>query len=133
MIITRTMIIRSSEARVSQASKVELLGTSILRDWNLAAVRSHSGNHLIIDVVKSLEFKLRNLETGSGWSKEDGLEDELELLWIHTHILETIHSMQTILIMTSCFTELVRSEVILVWFRLANRVNFFASFNLVSL
>ena len=136
IVVARALIAGSAGARgkgrASGDITIEQIGADILRSWNLEDVRSSSGNHLLVDLIKSLQSKLQNLGTGSGWFKEDGFMEELELLWSRTHVLEMIHSMETILALTSSFSELNRSDVVLAWFQFTNSVDFLASFDLVS-
>ena len=137
LIIAHTLIKGPSKTKgkssISARMIIELVGANILRSWNLDDVRSGSGKNFFIDAVGSLKSKLQSLSTGSGWFKDDGGEDELELLWIRSHILEMIHFMQTILILTSSMKALNRSDVVLAWFQFTNSVDFLAAFDLVSL
>ncbi len=106
------------------------LGAEVLSAWDFDQLANR--NRLVIDGVESLRSRHRGLAKGSGWFQDEGAQEDIELAWTRSQILEMIHVMQIILNLIESTSALVQSPAILSWFRLMKELNFFESVQPVS-
>lgn len=130
---------KGSHSRSREGSGwVAEIGKSILASWNVTdtakgkEVPKGSGKHFLVDAVAALQSRLNSLESGSGWYRDEGAREEVEEAWITNQILEMIHIMQIMIDLLSSFFPLLRSDVVLAWFRFVSRYGFMDQFELVS-
>lgn len=114
------------------------IGRSILASWNVTEtakgkeVAKGSGKHFLINAIAALQSRLDSLERGSGWYRDEGLREEVEEAWSTNQILEMVHVMQIIIDLLTGFSPLMRSDVVLAWFRFVGKYGFMDQFELVS-
>lgn len=127
-------IIRENEGQNSQGKQrsnwLKNIGRDILSAWLLD--HSRSRKHIIVDAVDTLRSKCESLAKGSGWLQDEGPQEDVELAWIRSQILEMIHIMQITLNIIMSTSALLNSVTVLSWFRLMRELSFFKSVELVS-
>lgn len=111
---------------------IEEVGNKVLKHWNLDGHVEDSKKNFIVWAVDALEARIKNLETGSGWFREDGPSEDIETAWAKNQILEIIHIMQTILTLLHSSAKLTRTDALIAWFRFVHKYKFFQGFDLVS-
>lgn len=90
-----------------------------------------SGNW-VLQCIAAIRKNIENIENGSGWYKDDGGREELELDWASNQIIEATHTMEIIFQVIDCLPTIPSSDVALEWFRFAHACSFFDQFHLVS-
>ena len=108
------------------------IGKAILVDWNADGVSPKSGKNQIVIAVDALQARATDLEQGSGWFKDEGLQEDIEAAFANSLILEMIHIMEIVLVMLDSSTKITRTDAFLSWFRFMNRYSFFELFEPVS-
>lgn len=111
---------------------IEEVGNKVLEHWNLDGHVEDSKKNFIVWAVDALESRIKNLETGSGWFREEGPSEKIETAWVRNQILEIIHIMQTILTLLHSSSKLTRTDALIAWFRFVHKYKFFQGFDLVS-
>lgn len=123
---------RPKDKAVASLDWVQEIGDAILADWKADSVSSKGGKNHIVSAVDALQTRATGLEQGTGWFKDQGLQEDMEAAWASNQILEMIHIMGTILVLLDSSTKLTRSDAFLSWFRFMNRYAFFEVFEPVS-
>ncbi|KUJ15390.1 nucleoporin-like protein [Mollisia scopiformis] len=85
---------------------------------------------LIIKAIATIESNVKSIENGSGWSDECEGGDELEMDWLQTKIIETIHIMELIWTLMIYVVDCPSSDIILAWFHLQQACKFFSTFEM---
>ena len=116
---------------MGKAGWVEEVGNRVSKHWNLDGHVEGSNKNFVVSAVDALEARIKNLEDGSGWFKEEGSPENIEAAWGTNQILEMIHIMQTILTLLDSATKLTRTDALMAWFRFVHKCTFFQSFELV--
>jgi nuclear pore complex protein Nup188 len=86
----------------------------------------------LLDSIRSLKAKFSSLENGSGWFKEEGGREDLEIEWLSNNIVEAVHTMEIIFQIVDNQGLIPSSEVVLEWFRFVSMFGFFDQFETVS-
>lgn len=115
-----------------KAGWVEEVGSTVSTHWNLDGYVGDRNENFIVWAVDALESRMKNLENGSGWFREEGPLENIETAWVRNQVLEIIHIMQTILTLLDSSANLIRTDALIAWFRFVNRHSFFQGFDLVS-
>ncbi len=123
---------RSKDKPVARLDWVKEIGDTILADWKVDGISSRSGKNHIVSAVDALQNRATGLEEGTGWFKDQGLQEDIEAAWASNQILEMIHIMETILVLLDSSTKLTRSDAFLSWFRFMDKYAFFEVFEPVS-
>ena len=110
---------------------VEDVGSSILEAWNPEGVQSRTGRNWYVEAVAALELRIQDLERGSQWSQDDDNLSKLDEAWCKTQILEMIHIMQVIVLLSDSSRTFMRSDAVLAWFRFVGTYGFFDQFETV--
>ncbi|KAE8452536.1 hypothetical protein EG329_000439 [Mollisiaceae sp. DMI_Dod_QoI] len=93
-------------------------------------INSGSEPELILKGIAAIEANVRKLETGTSWSEEcDGGED-IEMEWLQNQIIESIHVMELVWLLTIYVEDCPPSMVVLAWFRLQQSCKFFSAFEM---
>ena len=111
---------------------LENTGRTILQSWIQGGTESSVSTSWLITAITALKKRLEALDKGSGCFKEDGREEELEIIWSENQFIEMIHIMQLVFSLVQSNPDVPKSDVILEWFRFMHQCNFFESFQLVS-
>jgi nuclear pore complex protein Nup188 len=106
------------------------IGADVLSAWSSGQLANC--NHLVIDAVDTLRTRHKSIATGSGWFRDEGTQEDIELAWTRSQLLEMIHIMQITLNLIQSSSVLVKSPTILSWFRLMKESIFFESVQPVS-
>ena len=111
---------------------VREVGANVLSSWNLDDSRKGDRKHPVIEAVDALRARLESMGKGSGWLQDEGVQEEIELAWARSQILEMIHIMQITLNLLESTVDLVKSSAILSWFRLMKDSEFYDNVQLVG-
>ena len=125
----------SSVPEIQKKDKMSWLrevGASVLSTWNLDDATRGKSKHPIIEAVDALRTRLEGMTQGSGWLQDEGAQEDIELAWARSQVLEMIHIMQIVFHLLEASTDLVRSSAILSWFRLMKDCEFYDNVQLVS-
>lgn len=109
------------------------IGAEVLSAWNFNHPSKSSQKHPIISAVDTLRSRLEVMAQGSGWLQGEDPQEDIELAWLRSQILEMIHVMQITLNLVEASSGLVESPAVLAWFRLMKESNFYESVQPVSL
>jgi len=101
------------------------LGHDILLAWNIHGNVRDTKRNFFICAIEAIDIRLQSLEHGSGWLKDEGSRDELEMAFARNQVLEMIHTMQIMLMLLESSTRVPRSDACLKWFRLMATFGFF--------
>ncbi len=111
---------------------LEEVGVNILSSWNFGGETKGDRRHPVIEAVAALRSRLESMTHGSGWLQDEGVQDDIELAWARSQILEMIHIMQITFNLLKSVADLVKSSAILSWFRLMHDCEFCEGVQLVS-
>lgn len=107
---------------------VAKLGHDILSAWNIHGNVRDTKKNFFIGAVEAIDTRLKSLEYGSGWPRDEDSHQELEMAFARNQILEMIHTMQIMLMLLESSTKISRSDACLKWFRLMATFGFFEDF-----
>lgn len=107
-------------------------GANVLPSWNSGGVSQAKQKHAVLEAVDALRARLEGVSKGCGWLQDEDRQEDIEVAWARSQILEMIHIMQIILHLLDSSTELYEPSVILPWFRLMKDYEFYDSMQLVS-
>ena len=107
---------------------LEDIGHSILSTWELGIGERANGMSFIVGAVGAVRSRLRALERGSGWDQEEEMQEEVDIAWARTQILELIHIMQILVNLLQSTSQMMTSSEVLAWYKLMNEVAFFEGF-----
>ena len=124
----------SQEHHISNESNWLIeVGNNVLSSWMIDDATRGGRKHPIIAAVDALRVRLEGMSKGSGWLQDEGVQEDVELAWARSQVLEMIHIMQISLDLLQSSANLVKSSAILSWFRLMRDCEFFDNVQLVSL
>ena len=115
-----------------RSSWLEEVGESILSAWSLQEPLKGTPQNLVVNAVDALRSRLHALENGSGWLLDEDIQEEIELAWARSQLVESIHIMRIVLNLLESSSKLMNAPAILPWFKLMNECGFFESLQLVS-
>jgi nuclear pore complex protein Nup188 len=82
----------------------------------------------LTESIRSLRDKFKGLDKGSGWLKEEGGREVLEIDWLCNILVEAIHTMEITIRILDKQNRIPSSDVVLDWFRFASTYGFFDQF-----
>jgi nuclear pore complex protein Nup188 len=82
----------------------------------------------LIDSIRSLRDKFKELEKGSGWLKEAGSREDLELDWLCNILVEAVSTMEITIRILDKQNHIPSSDAVLDWFGFASTYGFFDQF-----
>ena len=82
---------------------------------------------------QGIEINIKKIESGSGWSLEDGGREEIEIKWVSTQITEATYAMEMIFQTLDSSPLITSSVLVLSWFRLFQGCGFFGNFEMVNI
>ena len=121
----------SQDAKGKSADRsgwIAKLGHDILSTWNIHGNVRDTSKNFFIDAIEAISTRIQVLESGSGWFKDEGSQEELEMNFARNQVLEIIHAMQIMLVLLESSRKISRSDVCLGWFRFMATCGFFESF-----
>lgn len=124
---------REKERAAESLSWIENLGNGILSMWAIPDQSKPADKDFFVGAVEAVQSRIQGLETGSGWLKDEGLREELDLAWARNQLLEIIYVLQIMLKLLESKTDLARSDAFLAWFRFVGTCGFFENFEPVRL
>ncbi|CAF9902868.1 MAG: hypothetical protein HETSPECPRED_000039 [Heterodermia speciosa] len=104
------------------------LGNAILSIWNIQELSKNTRRNFFVSAAAALQTRVDSLEKGSGWFKGEEFQEELELVWAESQLLEMTNILQLMLILLESTTDLPRSDAFLAWFRFMGTFAFFETF-----
>ena len=108
------------------------VGNVILAEWKLDGLVKENDKHFTIHAIRHLTLRCRNIQRGSGWSRDGPSWEQVEQAWGEHQVLEMLHIMQLLLTLLLSSTKLTRSDTVLAWFRLMKEYSFFEDFESVG-
>lgn len=107
---------------------LEEVGATILSQWKIDAGGKSSHKNFVVDAVDSLRSRLKAMTGGSGWLQDEGAQEDIEVAWLKSQVVEIIHIMQILLNLVESCSSLTESPAILAWYRLMGECGFFEDF-----
>ena len=104
------------------------LGHTLITKWNIDGVSEAYSRVLFIAGIEALRTRLVRMEGGCDWVEDSKTREGLEVLWQETQLLEFIHILQLLLVITQVSVRLTRTDVMLAWFRFMAEHSFFEDF-----
>jgi len=101
-----------------QSGWIVKLGHDVLLAWNIHGNVRDTKKNFFIGAIEAIDLRLQSLEYSSGWLKDEGSRDGLEMAFARNQVLEMIHTMQIMLMLLESSTRVSRSDACLKWFRL---------------
>jgi nuclear pore complex protein Nup188 len=89
---------------------------------------SRSMHDCLIDSIRSLRDKFKGLDKGSGWLKQEGSREDLEIDWLCNIVVEAVNTMEIIFRILDKQNCIPSSEAVLDWFRFVSTYGFFDQF-----
>jgi nuclear pore complex protein Nup188 len=109
----------------SNASWIGHVGADVLASLERA---SRSMHDYLIDSIRSLRDKFKGLDKGSGWLKQEGSREDLEIDWLCNLLVEAVNTMEITVRILDKQNRIPSSEAVLDWFRFASTYGFFDQF-----
>ena len=107
-------------------------GANIVSSWISHNNESTSRKHPVVEAVDALRLRLESVTKGSGWLSDEGMQEDIELAFARSQILESIHIMQITLSFLLSSVDLLKSTAVLSWFRFMKDTEFYDGVQLVS-
>jgi nuclear pore complex protein Nup188 len=85
----------------------------------------------LINSIGSLKASFGGLDKGSGWFKQQGGQEDLEIEWLRSALIEAVHTMEIIFSVLDFQNSLPSSESVTEWFKFVATFGFFDQFNSV--
>jgi nuclear pore complex protein Nup188 len=99
----------------------------------LARSTPEESQEFLLECIEGVEIRIKKIDSGSGWYREDGGREEVELEWINNHITEATSTMEIIFQTIDISEAIASSNTVLAWLRLVASYNFFDGFVTVML
>lgn len=104
------------------------VGATILSQWKIDAGEKSSRKNFVAEAVESLRSKLEALTRGSGWLQDEGVQEDIEIAWSRSQLVEIVHILQILLTLLESSSSLMKSPAILAWYNLMGECGFFENF-----
>ena len=114
-----------------KARKPEILN---LRDigQSLARTAPAESQEFLLECIEGIEANIKKIDSGSGWYKQDGGREEVELEWTNSQIAEATLGMELIFHTIDISEAIASSATVIAWLKLTSSYNFFDGFATVS-
>lgn len=91
-------------------------------------------NDFLSACVQAIENDIKLLNEGSGWFKEDGFRESLEIDWLSNQIIQATHTMEILLwtLDAQKLDQARSSKIVSSWFQFASLYGFFDQFQPVG-
>lgn len=117
----------NGKAPESQIQSLTEIGQSLARSTPAES------QEFFLECIEGVEANIKKIDSGSGWYREDGGREEVELEWINSQITEATWRMEIIFQTINISEAIASSTTILAWLKLTTSYNFFDGFATVSL
>ena len=107
------------------------VGIGVLAYWKSDG-SSKADREYVADAVAALDTRIKSMTDGSGWLQDQGMQEDIEIAWARSNILEMIHIMQITFNLLDSSSELIKASEVLAWFRFMKKCSFFDSVQLVG-
>ena len=107
------------------------IAADILSSWEADGADHSSRDYPLVSAFDALRKRQEALREGSGLYQAEGVQDDVEVAWARSQILEMIHIMQIALDLLQAASDLVKAAAILTWFRLVRDYQFFDEVSMV--
>jgi nuclear pore complex protein Nup188 len=109
----------------SGAGWVHHVGADLLASLEKAGRSMHD---CLIDSIRALRDKFKRLDRGSGWLKQEGSREDLEIDWLCNIVIEAVSTMEITIRILDKQNHIPSSEAVLDWFRFVSTYGFFDQF-----
>ena len=123
---------QSNNEHSTETFWLEEVGRTMRDSWNLDGTARGSRHNWLVEAVMALEVRMQNLGNGSGWLQDEDTVVDVEVAWCRVQVMESIHTMQIIMILVDSSPQLTRADVCRSWFKFTEDYGFFEQFELVS-
>jgi nuclear pore complex protein Nup188 len=100
---------------------------------SLARSTPAESQEFLLECIDGVEGNIQKIDSGSGWYKEDGEREDVELEWINSQITEATLRMEIIFQTIDIAEAIASSTTVLAWLKLTTSYNFFDGFATVRL
>jgi nuclear pore complex protein Nup188 len=111
----------------SANNPLDELGRSIFEQFRRVETKNGLDSHAA-SCIELMQSRLDSLERGSGWHKPEGEEVDIERNWVTTHIYELTVVSDFLLLSLWNSRRIAKSSIVLRWFRMLSRYEFFGGF-----
>jgi nuclear pore complex protein Nup188 len=94
----------------------------------LARSTAAESQEFLLECIEGVEINMKKIVSGSGWYKEDGGREEVELEWINCQIAEATLRMEIIFQTIDISETIASSTTVLAWLNLTAKYSFFDGF-----
>jgi nuclear pore complex protein Nup188 len=134
-ILLQKSVLEQRQSSENGKGKTREDAVRILIEIGQSLARSAPGEsqEFLLECIEGVEASIKKVDSGSGWYKEVGGREEVELEWVNSQITEATLIME-IIFQTIDISEAIASSVtVLSWLRLTTSYNFFDGFDSVRL
>ncbi|KAL8860309.1 MAG: hypothetical protein Q9178_003280 [Gyalolechia marmorata] len=106
----------------------EQIGHEIVNNWDVPGVFHVTGKNVLQSGIDVLRSRIRDLQEGCRWFSDNELQEDIEVEWCQSQILEMLANLDIILNVLTMQNQLPRADLVLSWFRFMTDYGFFEVF-----
>ncbi|KAF7502876.1 hypothetical protein GJ744_004971 [Endocarpon pusillum] len=103
------------------------LGKSVFDQLTKVGTKDGFESHAT-SCIEAMQSRLDSVAHGNGWHKPEDKEAEIERNWVTSNIQELILLSDFILVNLRTFRRIAKSSIVLLWFQLVSKYDFFGAF-----
>jgi nuclear pore complex protein Nup188 len=115
-----------------QGKEPEQLSSRLVKiGEGLARVTARESEAFLLECIASIDANIRRINEGSGWYKEEGSREDVEIEWINNQISEITITMEIIFQSLDTSNFIASSRLVLAWVHMVTENGFFEAFTSV--
>jgi nuclear pore complex protein Nup188 len=111
--------------------EIQNLGKSIFEQLTKGGTKDGL-EQLVLSCIKAMQSRLESLESGNGWHTPNGENEDVDRNWVDTNIHELTSLSDLLLLNLRRSRQIPKSALVLAWFRMVSKYNFFCGFQAQS-
>jgi nuclear pore complex protein Nup188 len=128
----RRSLLRSDGYGSRQGKEPEQLSSRLVKiGEGLARVTARESEAFLLECIASIDANIRRINEGSGWYKEEGSREDVEIEWINNQISEITITMEIIFQSLDTSNFIASSRLVLAWVHMVTENGFFEAFTTV--
>jgi nuclear pore complex protein Nup188 len=129
---TQAQVGDKGKGKEIRGSLIDRVGASLIKDLS---AEDRGYNKFLVACVEAVRVDIGLLNQGSGWFKEEGYRESLELDWLSNQIIQATHTMEILLwVLDAQKLDNPRSSMVVTgWYQFVSSYGFFDDFQPVGL